>query len=118
MVESTGLENQRTFCVPWVRIPPSPPLKKWIVQDKSMKKLLLYIIVVFFSLCSNILAFKEDHLNNLLNNKDCMQCDFSGANLSDIKLQNIDISGSNFKNSILKLLVLQRGLPENTCLLK
>ena len=83
------LKTGERASVPWVRIPPSPPLKKWIVQDKSMKKLLLYIIVVFFSLCSNILAFEEDHLNNLLNNKDCMQCDFSGANLSDIKIQNI-----------------------------
>ena len=67
-----------------------------------MKNLLLYIIIVFTSFYSNILAFEEDHLNNLLNNKDCMQCDFSGANLSDIKLKNIDISGSNFENAILK----------------
>ncbi len=33
LVESTGLENRRTFHVPWVRIPPPPQL--WEDVDRQ-----------------------------------------------------------------------------------
>ena len=50
--------------------------------------------------------FEEDELINLINNNECINCDLSGVNLSNLKFENTNLSGSNLSYSFFLITVL------------
>ena len=50
-----------------------------------LKYLFIIFVILIYSIDS--FAFKEDHLINLMNKNECINCDLSGANLSNLKFE-------------------------------
>ncbi|MED5578558.1 MAG: pentapeptide repeat-containing protein [Nitrospinota bacterium] len=62
-----------------------------------MKILTLCFVVLV--LMTDAFAFNQDHLKKVKNQEDCEKCDLSGANLQFIKMNHLDLRGTNFSGA-------------------
>ena len=62
------------------------------------KKIATFCFAVLV-LTSSAFAFNQSHLDKVKNYEDCEKCDLTGANLHFVKMNHLDLRGTNFSGA-------------------
>lgn len=101
MDDQRGLVNGNTYLFPEV------PLTSGVMYVKAQK---MHFLIPCFLLAVTLLvtvssrlamAYNEDHVEQLIQTRECRNCDFQGADFSGLDLQEVSASDSNFNGAKL-----------------